>query len=252
MGRKENKIVIALDDEIKDGLRFIETINGDKELRKMIYGIKVGSLWVLEAGIDIVADVHHRIWKDCNLILDMQKWPADTPEIVAKQVDIVVATGAVDEFVAYPMGGGRKSLESFVYKCRDGGMRPLCVLETAYPESDSYLKPESWMGTLRDALSFDIDRFIIPATKAPREEIKTYIQENFPNLLYDIYATDFKAQCGQAEPMRKFGVSKYVMGRSIYEAKNVGQAIRNAYEEINREYVADRTKVRIDNVPENE
>ena len=34
--------------------------------------------------------------------------------------------------------------------------------------------------------------------------------------------------------MRKFGVSKYIMGRSIYEANDVGQAIRNAYEEINK------------------
>jgi orotidine-5'-phosphate decarboxylase len=234
MGRKENKIVIALDDEIKDGLRFIETINRDKELRKMIYGIKIGSLWVLEAGLDIVTDVHHRIWKDCNLILDMQKWPTDTPEIVSRQVDIVTATGVIDEFIAYPMGGGRKSLESFANKCIDRRVRPLCVLETAYPESGSYLKPAYWMEILRDALSFDIDRFIIPATNAPREEIKTYIQENFPNLLYDIYATDFKAQCGQTEPMRKFGVSKYIMGRSIYEAKNIEQAIRNIYEEINR------------------
>jgi orotidine-5'-phosphate decarboxylase len=235
MGRKENKVVIALDDEIKDGLRFIETINRDKELRKMIYGIKIGSLWILEAGIDIVADVHHRIWKDCNLILDMQKWPADTPEIVAKQVDIVAATGVIDEFVVYPMGGRRKSLESFVHKCRYGSMRPLCMLEMVHPESDSYLKSSSWMDTLRDALSFDIDGFIIHATKEPREEIKTYIQENFPNLLYDIYVTDFKIQCGQTEPMRKLGVSKYIMGRSIYEAKDIGQAIRNAYEEINRE-----------------
>lgn len=48
MGKKENKIVISLDDGIKDGLRLIETINRDKELRKMIYGVKVCSTWVLE------------------------------------------------------------------------------------------------------------------------------------------------------------------------------------------------------------
>ena len=233
MGKKDNKIIIALDNEIKDGLRLIDLINKDKELRKMVYGVKVGSLWVLEVGIDIVIDVHCRIWDDCNLILDMQKWPADIPEIVAKQVDKVADTGAIEELIACPMGGGRKSLESFANKCIDGGMRPLCVLEMTHPESGSYLKPKSWNDILHDALSFDIDGFIIPATKEPREEIKLYIQDNFPNLLYDLYTTGFKAQCGQAEPMRKFGVSKYIIGRAIYEANDVGQAIRDAYEEIN-------------------
>jgi orotidine-5'-phosphate decarboxylase len=233
MGKKENKIVIDLDDEIKGGLKLIESINRDKELRKMVYGIKVGSSWVLEAGIDIVIDVHSRMWNDCNLILDMQKWPVDTPETVAKQVDIVAATGAVEELIACPIGGGRKSLESFVYKCRDGGIRPLCVLEMTHPESDRYLKPKSWMEILSDALSFDIDGFIVPATREPREEIKICIQDNFPNLLYDFYATEFRTKGGLTEPMRKFGVSKYIMGRAIYEAKDIGQTIRNAYEEIN-------------------
>lgn len=234
MSKKENKIVISLDDGIKDGLRLIETINRDKELRKMIYGIRVNSLWVLEAGIDIVLDVRSRIWDDCNLILDMQKWPADTPEIVAKQVDIVAATGAVEELIASPMGGGRKSLESFAKKCIDGGMRPLCVLEMVHQDSDKYLKPKYWTDILSDALSFDIDGFVIPANKEPREEMKTYIQDNFPNLLYDLYATGFKIQGGLVDSMRRFGVSKYIMGRSIYETNDVGQTIRNVYEDINR------------------
>jgi orotidine-5'-phosphate decarboxylase len=233
MVKKDNKIIIALDNEIRDGLKLIELVNRDEELRKMVYGVKVGGLWVLEEGIDIVVDVHGRIWDDCNLILDMQKWPTDIPEIVAKQVDLVAATGAVEELIACPMGGGRRSLKSFAKKCIDGGMRPLCVLEMTHPESDSYLKPNSWMDILSDALSFDIDGFIIPAIKEPKEEIKIYIQDNFPNLLYDTYATGFKAQGGQAEPMIKFGVSKYIMGRAIYNADDVGQAIRSAYEEIN-------------------
>ena len=234
MGKKENKIVISLDDGIKDGLRLIETINRDKELRKMIYGVKVCSTWVLEEGIDIVLDVRCRIWDGCNLILDMQKWPTDTPEIVARQVDIISATGAVEELIACPMGGGRKSLESFTKKCADGGMRPLCTLEMTYPESERYLKPGYWKDILCDALSFDIDGFVIPATEEPRDKIKTYIQENFPNLLYDLYATGFKAQCGHIESMRKFGISKYIMGRTIYETNDVAHTIRSVYEEINK------------------
>jgi orotidine-5'-phosphate decarboxylase len=234
MGSKENKIVISLDDGIKDGLRFIDAINRDKDLRKMIYGIKVGSLWVLESGIDVVLEVRSRIWGDCNLILDMQKWSTDTPEIVAKQVDLVAATGAVEELIVFPAGGGRKSLESFAKRCADGGMRPLCMLEMSHSESDSYLKHNYWKDILGDALSFDIDGFVVHATEIPREEIKTYIQDNFPNLLYDIYATGFRLQGGSIECMRKFGVSKYIIGRAIYETNDIGKAIRNMYEEINK------------------
>lgn len=234
MGSKENKIVISLDNGIKDGLKLIGTISRDKELRKMIYGVKIDSPWVLESGIDVVLEARSRIWGDCNLILDMQKWSTDTPETVAKQVDLVAATGAVEELIAFPAGGGRKSLESFAKSCADGGMRPLCILEMSHAESDSYLKPNYWKDILGDALSFDIDGFMIYATEKPREEIKTYIQDNFPNLLYDIYATGFKIQGGLTESMRKFGVSKYVMGRTIYEVNDVGQAIRRAYEEINK------------------
>jgi orotidine-5'-phosphate decarboxylase len=230
---RDNKIIVTLGNKIKDGLRLIDLIYKDKELRNMVYGVKIDSPWILEEGINIVIDVHCRIWDDCNIILDMQKWPTDIPEIVEKQVDIVAATGTVEELIAYPMGGGRKSLESFAKRCIDGGIRPLCVLEMNHQDSDSYLKSKSWEDVLHDALSFDIDGFIIPSTKEPREEIKTYIQDNFPNLLYDIYAKDFRIQCGQAAPMRKFGVSKYIMDRYIYNADNVGQAIRNVYEEIN-------------------
>lgn len=234
MGNKKNKIIISLDDGIKDGIKLVETINRDKDLRKMIYGIKVGSFWILESGIDVVLDVRCRIWDDCNLILDMQKWSTDTPEIVAKQVDLVAATGAVEELIAFPAGGGRKSLESFAKKCTDGGIRPLCLLEMSHPESDRYLKHNYWKDILGDALSFDIDGFLIPATEQPREEIKTYIQDNFPNLLYDLYATGSKIQGRVADSMRKFGVSKYIMGRAMYETNDAGQAIRNAYEEINK------------------
>ena len=34
--------------------------------------------------------------------------------------------------------------------------------------------------------------------------------------------------------MRKFGVSKYIIGRAIYESKDEERAIRDAYEEINQ------------------
>lgn len=233
MNRKENKIVIALDNEVKDGLKLLEKVNEDSELRKKIYGVKVGSLWILEKGVDVIKDVHERIWEDCSIIVDMQKWPTDIPDIVKKQVCKVAEIGFTDELVACPMGGGKKSLETFVLACKDGGIRPLCVLEMTHPDSDSYLKTSSYKDILYDAGRFGIDGFIIPATKEPKAEIKWHIETAFPKLLYDLYATGFKVQGGQAEAMRRFGVNRYIIGRAIYDADNPIDAIYEAYAEIN-------------------
>lgn len=233
MNKNDNKIVIAMDNDIDDGLKLLDTINEDPELKKKVYGVKIGSLWVLEKGVDIVKEVRDRIWEDCAIILDMQKWPTDIPDIVKKQVCRVAKTGVVDELIACPMGGGKKSLEAFVHSCKDSGMRPLCVLEMTHPESDSYLITASYKSILYDAGSLGIDGFIIPATKAPKAEIKWHIETAFPKLLYDLYATGFKIQGGQAEPMRRFGVGRYIIGRAIYEAEDPKQAIYNAYAEIN-------------------
>lgn len=222
-----------MDNDIDDGLKLLDTINQNPELKKKVYGVKIGSLWVLEKGVDIVKEVRDRIWEDCAIILDMQKWPTDIPDIVKKQVCRVAETGVVDELIACPMGGGKKSLEAFVQSCKDSGIRPLCVLEMTHPESDTYLITASYKSILYDAGGLGIDGFIIPATKAPKAEIKWHIETAFPKLLYDLYATGFKVQGGQAEPMRRFGVSRYIIGRAIYEAEDPVQAIYDAYAEIN-------------------
>lgn len=231
--KKDNKIIIALDNDIDDGLKLLDIINENIELRKKIYGVKVGSLWILEKGVGIITDIRNKVWDDCTIILDMQKWPTDIPDIVKKQVCIVAETGVVDELVACPMGGGKKSLEMFVHSCIDGGMRPICVLEMTHPDSDAYLKTASYKDILYDAGSLGIDGFIIPATRDPKTEIKWHIETAFPKLLYDLYATGFKVQGGQAEPMRRFGVSKFIIGRAIYEADNPIGATQKAYDEIN-------------------
>lgn len=231
---KTNQIIIALDNDIKDGLKLLETIEKDKDIQKMIYGVKVGSLWVLEKGIDIVKDVHDIVWDDCVITLDMQKWPTDIPYFVRRQVCRVVETGSVEELVACPMGGGKKSLQVFVESCKDGGIRPICALEMTHQGSDSYLKPAAYKDVLYDAGRLEIDGFIIPATKDPKVEIKWHLETAFPKLTYDFYAMGFDAQGGLIGPMRKFGVSKYIIGRMIYESKNPIDTIQYIYDEINQ------------------
>jgi orotidine-5'-phosphate decarboxylase len=230
---KTNQIIIALDDDINEGLKLLEMISKDKSLQKMIYGVKVGSLWVLQRSISIVKEVRNKVWDECIVMLDMQKWPTDIPDFVKKQVSIVAGTNSIQELVACPMGGGKKSLQAFVESCKNNGIRSICVLEMSHPDCDSYLKPAYFKYILYDAGSFGIDGFIIPATKEPRLEIKWHLETAFPNLKYELYSLGFNIQGGQIEDMRKFGVSKYIIGRSIYEAEDPICSIKSIYGEIN-------------------
>lgn len=233
MREKDNQIIVALDNEIEDGMSLVKNIENNPEIKEKIYGYKIGSLWILRRGLDVVEELYYDTDTDMNIILDMQKWPTDIPDIVTRQITEIVITGAISELIACPMGAGKCSLEAFVDACKDGGIRPICVLEMAHPESDTYLKPGAWMDILYNAADLGIDGFIIPATKEPREEIKTLLRTEFPNLCCELYCTGYKIQGGQAEPMRKFGVSKFIIGRYIYEDKDPLQAIQNAYNEIN-------------------
>lgn len=227
--KERNQIIIALDNNIENGLELVKMIEDDPDLMRKVYGYKIGSIWMLDRGLDILDDVCSKL----NIILDMQKWPTDTPEVVTKQVNKIVKKECVDELIASPMGGGRKSLEAFVTKCKDNDIRPLCVLEMTHPESDSYLKLGAWLDILHDAATLGVDGYVIPATKQPREEIKMHLRTDFPNISYDLYTTGYKVQGGQAEPMIKFGVSKFIVGRAIYDAEDVVQTIDRSYREIN-------------------
>lgn len=231
--KEPNQIIVALDNETDDGFDLVEKIESDADIQNMVYGYKIGSLWILEEGMQILEDLYFGGIEDHVLIVDMQKWPTDIPDIVAKQVNKIVNTNAVDELVACPMGGGRKSLETFTITCKENNVRPLCVLEMTHPESDSYLDGMSHMKILRDAATFGIDGYIIPATKEPRQEIKVFLEKTFPSLKAEFYSTGFKTQEGQTELMRKFGVKKFIVGRGIYDADEPEQAIIDIYEEIN-------------------
>lgn len=226
----QNQIIVALDNDVEDGLGLIETIEDNVELSSKVYGYKVGSLWILDRGLDVLDEV----WgSGLNIILDMQKWPTDIPDVVKKQIGRVADKECVDELIACPMGGGRMSLETFVDECLDNDMRPLCVLEMTHPESDSYLKLGAMMAILNDAANLGIDGYIIPATKEPKGSIKTLLETHFPDLVYELYTTGYKVQGGQAQPMIDFGVKKFIMGRAIYEAEDVEKAILDAHNEIN-------------------
>lgn len=227
-----NQIIIAMDMDIGKGFDLMRKTKDSPE----IYGYKIGSLWVLEMGIHVLYTFMENLeGTDKKVILDMQKWGTDIPEIVTKQVNRVAH--GVHEAIVCPMGGGKESLRAFAEACTVNGVCPVCVLEMTHPESGSYLKDDACLNILHDAIDFGIRRFVIPATKEPRKEIKEII----PSLLATrrdlsevvVYATGFKVQGGQVKPMVDFGVSKFIVGRAIYEAKDPIEEIKKIYDEIN-------------------
>lgn len=218
----KNQIIIAMDNEIPDGIRLISKLRTSGQ----IYGYKIGSLWILDRGIDIlksIRDILNEVSSTQKIILDMQKWGTDIPDIIKKQVEKVAPY--VDELICCPMGAGSESLKTFSETCKNNSIKPICVLEMTQPNSDRYLITWSRFLIVKDAISYGIDSFVIPATKTPDV---IYAKKHST-----LYATGFKVQGGQTKPMVEFGVSKFIVGRAIYESPDPVKAIDEIYKEIN-------------------
>lgn len=233
MSDEPNKIIIALDTDINEGNNLVDIVEEDEELKNMVYGYKIGSLWILEAGLDTVEDLSLSTSEDRAIILDMQKWPTDIPRIVKKQVDKVADKEVINELIACPMGGGIKSFETFISACQDGCIRPLVVLEMTHPGSDSWLIQGYHTQILNCAAENGIDGFIVPSTKTPRPEIKEILNSKYSELEAEFYTTGYNVQGGQAKPMIDYGVTKFIIGSYIYDAQDIEGAIRSAYYDVN-------------------
>ncbi len=231
----KNQIIVAMDMEIPDGMKLISKIRQSEK----VYGYKIGSLWILDRGLDIldsVADILKEVNSTQKIILDMQKWGTDIPDIIKKQVEKVAPY--VDELICCPMGAGKNSLKMFAETCFENKVNPICVLEMTHPEADCYLLKDLYPYMLDDALAYGITDFVIPATKEPKAIFKKLITTWYPNGFegtVNFYATGFKAQGGQTKPMVDFGVTKFIVGRAIYESGVPVVTIGDIYKEINEE-----------------
>lgn len=216
----KNKIIIAMDNRVGDGLELVgKTMDSSK-----VYGYKIGSLWILEDGIQTLIDLKETALEgtDKKIVLDMQKWGTDIPAVVERQVQYVAPF--IDELIACPMGGGRESLKAFAASCIDAGIKPICVIKMTQPEAGRYLRSNAALMIYEDAIQSGISSFVIPATKDPRD--LSFMKSG------EKYATGFKVHGGQTKPMVEFGVSKFIVGRAVYEAESPTNAIDSIYDEI--------------------
>ena len=214
-----------MDNAIPDGMKLISRTYNNEE----VYGYKIGSLWILDNGIDIlksVKDLLESKKSKCKIILDMQKWGTDIPSIVEKQVNKVAPF--VDELIVCPMGGGKDSLESFISTCIIQKVKPICVVKMTQPNADSYLRINSFIDIYHNAKKFGCNSFVIPATKDPAG---LWFMTNDEDS--EFYATGFKIQGGQTKPMVDCGVTNFILGRAIYDSINPIESISKIYNEIN-------------------
>ncbi|MBU0777699.1 hypothetical protein KKF82_05535, partial [Patescibacteria group bacterium] len=131
-----------------------------------------------------------------------------------------------DELIVCPMGGGKDTLQVFIDECYINDIKSICVLSMTQPNADSYLIENSAELIYNDAKYFGNYSYVIPATKNSSEL-------NFMLISDEKYATGFKTQGGQTKPMIDFGVTKFIVGRAIYEIENPEQAINDIIQEIN-------------------
>ena len=229
----KNQIIVAMDMEIPEGMKLMSKTR----MSEQVYGYKIGSLWILDSGIDILRRVRDILYdsteanSEQKIILDMQKWGTDIPDIIKKQVEKVAPY--VDELICCPMGAGNQSIKSFGDACIKNDVVPICVVEMTHPNSDKYLKNGYSRMIIEDAFDSDINSFVIPATKEVSPEIKD-IMDFYEGSIVK-YATGFKTQGGQTKPMVDFGVTKFIVGRAIYESPAPISQIELIYKEINEE-----------------
>lgn len=219
-----NKIIPALDVKVEQALELIKKLCD----RKDIAGFKVGSLLAYEETIQVIEE-----FKDLTkipIIFDGQKLATDIPEEVKKQVEEIASAGA-DQIIACPMGGGSVTLKAFADECIHQKVTPICVIKMTHPGSEAYLKENSADLILQDALNFGFKHFVYPATKPDILKAHRGFLDDQKDIT--IMATGFKAQGGVTTTLRDLGVTQFIAGRAIYDAKDPVQAVINLSREIN-------------------
>ena len=220
-----------MDCTIEDGIRLIAELK-HSNIAHMIYGFKIGSLWLFESGKEIINTVEDVKHPDHKIILDMQGWGDTTPFVVKKQIELLSVV-PIDEAIVYPVGSGKEYLKHFVKTCIENNITPVCTLEHPHYHAREYLTPIIIDMILRDAAKMGVTSFVISSTRKFFEGLRS----GFQCLLEDkpvLYAAGFEYD-GKFGPMIGIGVCRFIIGKEIYESDNPILAVREIYEEIENE-----------------
>lgn len=221
-----NKIIPALDVNVSQVYTLVDKL---EETKSEIAGYKIGSLLVMRHGIEVLEDL--KGMTDLPIIYDGQKFGTDIPDIIKKQVELLATIG-IDQLIIAPQGAGRESLKMFTETCKEYHIEPICVVKMTHLNADCYLQAHVDVDIFGDAKHYGIKKFVFPATKP--EILEIYNKIPYLDGTETLMATGFKVQGGKTEQLRDLGVTEFIVGRVIYQAKYPLQVVKDISEEINK------------------
>lgn len=136
-----------------------------------VTALKVGSLLVCKNSMETVVKVAREAAPSKKLVLDMQKWGSDIPDIMFKQVRLAAEEG-FDAVILFPMQGGPETLLAGIHACYEFGIVPIVGCDMTHRGFD---RAEGGCVTMEDSKRFygiaaskGVRNFVMPGTKPDR------------------------------------------------------------------------------------
>ena len=136
-----------------------------------VTALKVGSLLVCKNSMEAVVKAAREAAPGKKLVLDMQKWGSDIPDMVYKQVKLAAEEG-FDAVILFPLQGGPEALLAGIHACYEFGIVPIVGGDMTHRGFD---RAEGGCVTLEDSKRFygiaaskGVRNFVMPGTKPDR------------------------------------------------------------------------------------
>ena len=204
----ENKIIPSLDVSREEAFHLIKELECVED---KFGGYKVGSLLVMENGINVIKEINDRT--ELPIIYDGQKLGSDIPSITNKQIELL-SNVDVDYAIIYPVGGGDRTLYQFIESCKKFNITPVCVVSMSHEISDRYLSISIEDIVLSTAYSYGIRTYVYPATKP--EILQCHNELSNINMNDSVKLSTGFSKDEHYSSMCDLGVSRFIVGRSIY------------------------------------
>lgn len=221
----ERSIIVACD--VSDIASLQRLINETCDVEG-IGGYKIGSILAIKYGLSELVGVIRDI-TDLPVIYDHQKAMTDIPDLGPKFVTVVKESG-VNALIGFPHSGPVTE-EKWVKACKEIGLEVIIGGEMTHPKykrsEGGYIADEALDEIYLLAAKLGVNNFVVPGTRV--ERVKHY-KELLESLVKDLtfFSPGFVAQGGIITEVAKVAGERWhaVVGRAIYNAKNIRQAAK--------------------------
>lgn len=212
-----------------------ELVNQTKDIPG-ISSYKLGFELALRFGLPKLVEIT-RLKCACNkpLIYDHQKAATDIPDTGVKFAKTLKSSG-IDIAILFPQAGP-VTQSAWIEACRDEGLGVMVgglMTHKGYAQSDGgYLADSGILQIYTNAAKAGIKDFIVPGTKpAEIQKIRELIESH--GITPTFYSPGYAAQGGSIEPALNAAAGRLhpIVGRGLYEAKNIRNAALKLCEEL--------------------